>query len=75
MRGSAKVPSVLGGYRPQVKDDAQAAFQRVQYLRGEVRKAREKLQNLETQLYAAEEERGDFQSECERCGNCSACIG
>ena len=60
--------SVLGGYRPQVRDAGRDAFQRVQYERAEVRKLQAKLED-------AEQEREDMRAECGKCDDCSACIG
>ena len=75
MRGLAKVPSILGGARPQVRDAGKDVFNRVQYLRGEKRKAMAKLDDIERQLADAEQERQDMRAECNHCDDCSACIG
>ena len=75
MRALAKTPSVLGGYRPEVRDAGRDAFQRVQYLKAEVSKAQEKLDRADAQLAYAEEERNSMRKECRKCGDCSACIG
>lgn len=75
MRALEKTPSVLGGFRPHVRDAGRDAFQRVQYLKAEVNRAQDKLDRLESQLAAAEEERNAMRKECRKCGDCSACIG
>lgn len=75
MRAAAKVPSVLGGYRPNVQDAGQDAFNRVRYLKAEVIKARTKLDDVERQLEDAQASRESMRAECGKCGDCSACIG
>ena len=75
MQALRKVPSVLGGNRPQTRDAGKDAFNRVQYERGEVRKLRAKLEEAERRLADAEQEREDMRAECNHCDDCSACIG
>lgn len=76
MRSYAKVPSVIGGLRPNVRDDAQMAHRAVQHTKAEVSKTEEKLRQLKAR-YEAEESRR--KSLCVKttgkCGACSACIG
>ena len=70
-----KVPSVLGGFRPVVRDAGRDAFDRVKYLRAEVKKEKNKLERLEAALSEAEAERNEMRKECGHCDDCSACIG
>jgi hypothetical protein len=76
MRSFKRVPSVIGGHRPHVRDDAQMAFRSVQYTKAEVSKTETKLRQLKDQL---EREEWRRKSLCVKitgkCGSCSACIG
>ncbi len=75
MKTMHKVPSVLGGHRPQVRDPGRDAFDRVKYLRAEKQKKQNELDNISAALAQAEAERNKMRQECGNCDNCSACIG
>lgn len=75
MRGTTRTPSVLGGYRPQVRDPGRDANARVQYLEAEVETAQAKLDKAKSQLAAAKAERESMRRACGKCKNCSACLG
>ena len=72
---SPKVPSVLGGFRPQVRDAAADVVRRVRYLQAEVTRLGDKLSDLQRDLAAAKAEREAMQQACGHCDNCSACVG
>ncbi len=67
--------SVLGGKRPNVRDDAQMSFRRVQYMRTQVEAAKAKYDDLLRQLEIAESGRAFYRGACGKCGECSACVG
>lgn len=73
--GFARTPSVLGGYRPQVRDERRDQFQRVQYMRGDVQRATEKLAKMQEDLAKEEEVLDNMRESCAHCGACSACVG
>lgn len=70
-----KWPSVLGGYRPQVRDPGRDAFAAVQYCKAEVEQAEEVLARKKNALAKAEAARAEMRKSCRKCGKCSACIG
>lgn len=75
MRPLLKVPSVIGGVRPHVRDSAQMNFRAVQFLEAEVSKTQEKLASLVKQLKDEEAKLKEHRRHCKKCGECSACIG
>lgn len=70
-----RIPSVLGGFRPVVRDPAADAFKRVQFLRAHIQLARETLQQQQGELRREEAGLAKYRQECKNCGTCSACIG
>lgn len=75
MKGLAKVPSILGGSRPQVRDDGATQVRRVNFQRMEVQKQRDKLAKMQADLTHEEEVLDKMRESCAHCGACSACIG
>lgn len=72
----ARVPSVIGGNRPNVRDDAQMAFRAAQHTKAEVSKTEEKLRQLKARYEAEESMRKSLCAKATgKCGSCSACIG
>lgn len=74
-RGLAKVPSILGGSRPQVRDDGAVQVRRVNFQRMEVQRATAKLAKMQADLAVEEEVLDKMREACKQCGACSACIG
>lgn len=72
-RGVQRVPSVLGGTRPAVRDPAADTRRRIAFMAAEQRTTKEKLERLERELTQARAELAAMQERCGHCGNCSAC--
>jgi hypothetical protein len=73
VRGLPYVPSVLGGSRPSVNDDADITRRKIAYLRPQVADTRAKLAKLEAELGVEEKRLDKAKRLCKNCGNCTAC--
>lgn len=71
----ARVPSNVGGWRPQVRDDRGMQFRRVSSMRADVQKAEAKLAKMREDLAREEEVLDKMREDCAQCGACSACCG
>lgn len=73
--GIRNTPSVLGGNRPNVRDDAAMTVRKVSYLRAEVEKRKAALESVAKELAIEEEFLSAMRKQCKKCGRCSACTG
>jgi hypothetical protein len=73
--GLPAIPSVIGGVRPNVRDDAAMVVRKVRYMRAEIDKTKAKLAKMYADLAPEEEALEYMRLQCGYCGHCSACTG